>query len=83
MIDLEAVIRHFGPRAVKSLKKHAESGDSIAIEAMKSKLEPGVDRVTKIRCWLRDYNVFQGIDDPRRIAITKAVLCWRSSTRAP
>jgi predicted small secreted protein len=77
MIDFEAVIRHFGPQAVALQLEEADSLDDKALAALNSHNEP--DRVTIVRRWLYDYQVFQGIDGPKRTAITEAVLLWADS----
>src|ERR1035441_2113956 len=81
MIDLDGVIRHFGPRVVESLKSDAE-GDAAAICAMRSTLvsgQPAIDRVAEIRRWLTTYRVFQGLDGRTRTKITEAILRWCDS----
>jgi hypothetical protein len=77
MIDFAAVIRHFGPQAVALQLEEAGRIDSNALAAMNARTAP--DRVETIRRWLYDYQVFQGIDGPKRTAITEAVLLWTDS----
>jgi hypothetical protein len=77
MIDFEAVIRHFGPQAVALQLEEADRIDNKALEALKSRIAP--DRVEIVRRWLYAYQVFQGIDGPKRTAITEAVLLWADS----
>src|SRR5437016_1661577 len=81
MINFEAVIRHFGPQAVALQLDEAET-DNTALQAMKNRPGPdqsAADRVVAIRSWLRAYEVFQGIDGPKRSMITEAVLRWTDS----
>ena len=81
MINFEAVIRHFGPKAV-ALQLDEVMEDSAALQAMKNRSSPdrsAADRVAAIRGWLRAYEVFQGIDGPKRTMITEAVLLWTDS----
>jgi hypothetical protein len=64
MIDFETVIRHFGSQAVALQLEEADSLDDKALAALKSHNE--ADRVTTVRHWLYDYQVFQGISGPTR-----------------
>jgi len=76
MIDLDGVIRHFGPKVVESLKNDAERVDAAAIRAMKIPLgsgRPTIDRVAEIRGWLTTYRVFQGIEGLTRTKIATAI----------
>lgn len=77
MIDFEAVIRHFGPQAVALQLEEADKIDNKALAALISPVE--ANRLTIVRRWLYDYQVFQGIDGPKRTAITEAVLLWADS----
>jgi hypothetical protein len=78
MISLERVIRHFGQEALRQLKNEQESRDDLnALEVLGKKAAP--NRMAGIRRWLQSYEVFQGIDGPRRDAIATAVLEWADS----
>jgi hypothetical protein len=80
MIDFEAVIHHFGPQAVALQLEEADRIDSKALAALRIRATP--DRIEIVRRWLYDYQVFQGIDGPKRTAITEAVLLWTDSQEA-
>lgn len=75
LIDLEAVIRHFGPQAVSILlSPEWEGADNKAIQAVRDKSSP--DRLQEVTSWLRYYAVFQGITRPERYALSGAFLRW-------
>lgn len=74
MISLEAIIRDFGPRAIRLQVEEFEQTDNRALEAIQDRTAP--DRSEAIRSWLQSYEVFQGIKGPRRIAIATAALNW-------
>jgi hypothetical protein len=73
MLDLNAVIRHLGPRAVEQSLQEADN-DDIAITAIR---DQGVsNRVQKVRKWLDSYNVLQGLTGERRETVAAAVVAW-------
>lgn len=73
MINFEDVIVHFGKQAGDLLKQGEEEAQDIrTVRILKDKDAP--DRSTAIREWLRRYAVFQGIVEPKRKAIARAVL---------
>jgi hypothetical protein len=77
LISLEAVIRHFGQEALRLQLEESEKGDSKTLLGLEDKTVP--DRSEAIRIWLQSYQVFQGIDGPKRPAIATAVLEWADS----
>ena len=75
LIDLEAIIRHFGPQAVSLLLSSKwEGADNKAVQAVRDKSSP--DRIQEVTSWLRYYAVFQGITGPERHALSEAFLRW-------
>jgi hypothetical protein len=76
MIDIDAVIRHFGPEAVSSLLSW-EAKDNKALRAVSIKSTP--NRAEEVLRWLHYYGVFQGIPGPKRSEIAAAVLRWADS----
>lgn len=73
MIDFKAVITHFGPHAV-DLQVRENALDDKALQAVSNRNAP--DRIEAVRSWLQSYQVFMGIDGPRRPAIAEAILVW-------
>jgi hypothetical protein len=73
MLDFDALIRHFGPRAVSQLCYEAAT-DNLGLDAMNQR--GSGSRVVAIRRWMDIYKVLQGIDGARRDAIAKATLDW-------
>jgi hypothetical protein len=74
VISFDTVIRRFGPLAMRIQLMESEETDSMALAALNNKAAPGSDRAEAIRSWLQSYQVFQGIDGPKRIAIAAAVV---------
>jgi len=74
MISLEAIIREFGREALRLQLRESQQIDNRALQAIHNKA--ALDRSEAIRSWLQSYQVFQGIEGPRRIAIATAVLNW-------
>jgi hypothetical protein len=74
MISLEAVIRHFGKEALRLQLEESEKGDSKTLLALEDKAVP--NRGEAVRSWLQSYEVFQGIDGPKRPAIAAAIVDW-------
>ncbi len=73
VINFDAVIRHFGQRAV-SLQLREMDTDSKALHALDNNSVSS--RSADVRRWLRSCRVFQGFLDPERHAVTTAVLEW-------
>lgn len=78
MIDFDAIIKTFGPKAVANLNQsNSRDSDERAINAIRNRNVNNREAILKN--WLRSYSVFQGIIDERREAITKVVLQWSDS----
>jgi predicted small secreted protein len=73
MLDLDALIGNFGPRAVSLLCAEAAINNK-AMEAIHR--QDFDNRVQSVRSWLDLYKVLQGIDGFRRDALARAVLDW-------
>jgi hypothetical protein len=73
MLDLDELIIHFGPEAIRRLASEA-SWDDKAIDAMN--IKSAVNRPQILRDWLSSYKVFQGFKGSQRDALVKAVLNW-------
>lgn len=78
MLDIKAVIRHFGPQSISILLKQEEF-DTKALQAVKD--SSASDRVYVILGWLQSYKVFQGIPGPQRTAIAEAILRYADLPR--
>jgi hypothetical protein len=76
MIDFDAVIGNFGPKAVSFMLLN-EAADDKALEAVRNSRAP--NRSATLVEWLRSYSVFRGIDKVRRTPIAEAVLTWADS----
>jgi hypothetical protein len=74
MISLEAVILSFAPQALRLQLEESEKTDTKALSALQDKSAP--NRGEAIRSWLQSYEVFQGIDGPKRPAIATAIVEW-------
>lgn len=74
VISFETVIRRFGPQALRLQLEESEKTDSKALLALEDKTASG--RSEAISSWLQSYQVFQGIDGPKRIVIAAAVVAW-------
>ena len=75
MVDFEAVIRHFWPKARDTILRWGQDvGDEKGLRAVRDKNL--ATRQADLREWLRSYAVFQGLTTIQRDQITKAVLTW-------
>jgi hypothetical protein len=74
LIDFGAVIRHFGPEAVRLQLREAETLDGPALYSLRNKNDS--DRIEVLRRWFYSYQVFQGISAEKRLAVASAVLQW-------
>jgi hypothetical protein len=77
VINIEAVIRHFGEEALRLQLEIFESTDRRALQILDNRT--ALDRSEGIRGWLQKYMVFQGIGGPTRLAIATAVVEWADS----
>ncbi len=75
MIDLDAVIRHFGPLAVNEQLADEET-DREALKALRDKTEPDSSRTAKIGKWLSEYKVVLFFTPSQRDSAADAVLKW-------
>src|SRR5579872_6476302 len=73
ILDLRALINHFGPAAVK-LSFREWSIDEKGVSATLNR--HSANRLPQIRRWLEYYNVLQGFESGHRNAISAAVLTW-------
>jgi len=74
LIEFSAVIRHFGPEAVRLQLREAETLDGPALDSLRNR--NASDRATVLRSWFYNYQVFQGISAEKRVAVASAVLQW-------
>ena len=74
MINLDAIIRDFGPQALRLQLAESENSDNNALEALRDKSSS--KRSEAIRSWFQSYQVFQGIEGANRLAIASAVVEW-------
>lgn len=74
MINLDAVIRGFGPQALRLQLEESEKIDNKTLAALGDKASP--NRGETVRGWLQSYQVFQGIEGANRPAIASAIVEW-------
>jgi hypothetical protein len=75
MINFEAVVRHFWPKALRTIQdwndlEHDQKGIGAITDKQLS------TRRHDLRGWLQSYAVFQGLTGAQRDQITDAVLVW-------
>jgi hypothetical protein len=80
MIDLEAVIQHFGPNALRNLIKDYAEVDAQAIKSLNDKQKQG--RHEAILNWLHYYRVLRGIKLTFHHSIADVIIQWVDN-RAP
>ena len=73
ILGFDALIRYFGPEAIRRLSAEVD-WDKKAFEVVGN--TGSERRPENLRDWLSSYAVFQGIDNSRRDALTRAVLNW-------
>ena len=80
MVDFEAVIRHFWPKALDTIRSWGqEVGDEKGLRAIR---DANLDtRQVDLHHWFRLYNVFQGLTTIQRNLITEALLTWADDAR--
>lgn len=75
MIDFDAIIRHFWPKALHQIQSWGgDAGDQKGLRALANKSLQ--TRQADLREWLRSYAVFQGFTNAQRDQITEAVVIW-------
>lgn len=75
MIEFEAVIRHFWPKALRTIQDWNDvENDRKGFSALGDKNLP--TRREDLREWLRSFAVFQGLTTAQRDQIAEAVLVW-------
>ena len=78
MVDFEAVICHFWPKALHAIRSWGQdASDERGIRAIRDKNL--ATRQYDLREWLRSYSVFQGLTTVQRDPITEAVLTWANA----
>jgi hypothetical protein len=83
MMNFETVVRHYGPKALCSIKEDPKEleRDREAIKAVTDRQLP--KRRDDLRRWFEYYAVFQGLTREERIQITDVVLAWSDKPRDP
>jgi hypothetical protein len=77
MIDFAAVIRHFWPKALRTIEKWEDfKKDGAALSSLAAKDLDPAKRQEAVSNWLRSWAVFIGISAPQRVRITDAVIAW-------
>jgi hypothetical protein len=75
MVDFEAVIRHFWPKALHAIRSWGEDvSDEKGFRAIRDKNL--ATRQADLREWLESFSVFLGLTTIQRDQITEAVLAW-------
>ncbi len=74
LIDMEAVIQHFGSLAVTNYMHWDKARDENALDAIES--TNLANRHETIRGWLDGYRVLMGFTAKQRNDVTRAVLTW-------
>ena len=80
VISFETVIRRFGPQALRLQLEESEKIDSKTLLLLENRTASG--RSEGVRSWLQSYQVFQGIEGPKRIAIAAVVVEWADARDA-
>jgi hypothetical protein len=79
MIDFEAVLRHFWPKALRAIHDYHDyevENDRKALRALCNKNLPASARMACLVKWFRSYAVFLGVTTPEGLRIAEAVLVW-------
>lgn len=75
MVDFEAIVRHFWPKALDTIQSWSDgASEQKGFSAIGGENLPA--RKADLREWLQSYSVFQGFTTIRRDQITDAVLTW-------
>ena len=75
MVDFEAIVRHFWPRALGMIQSWSDgASEQKGFRAIGGENLP--TRKADLREWLQSYSVFQGFTTTQRDQITDAVLTW-------
>jgi hypothetical protein len=77
MLSFEKVIRRYGKEAVRLQVEESKKDDDPALEALSNRRLP--ERAEAIQTWLNAYNVFQGIEGSKRVAVAAEILKWADS----
>ena len=75
MINVEVVIRHFWPKALRTIQEWGDvENDGKALRAVADRSLP--TRQGDLRGWLQSWRVFLGLTNMQRDKITEAALAW-------